>query len=66
MFFFRVSDYKQVVAVKFIGGFDEGIEFSFAGFLGSHVVADLYQLLYFCPFTGDKIYLFIVAGAVIE
>lgn len=52
--------------MEFFGGFDEGIEFAFAGFLGGHIVADLYQLLYFCTFPGDKIYLFIVAGAVIE
>lgn len=52
--------------MKFFGGFDKGVEFAFAGFIGGHVVADLYQLLHFCAFTGDEIYLFIVACAIIE
>ena len=36
-----VSDNKEIVAVEFFGGFDEGVEFAFAGFLGGHIVADL-------------------------
>lgn len=56
----------KIVAVEFFCGFDKGVEFAFAGFLRGHIVADLYQLLYFRAFAGDKIYLFIVAGAVIE
>lgn len=37
-----VGDDEEVVAVEFFGGFDEGVEFAFAGFLGGHVVAYLY------------------------
>ena len=52
--------------MEFFGGFDEGVEFAFAGFLGGHVVADLDQLLDLCAFAGNEVYLFIVACAVIE
>ena len=38
-----IGDDKQIVAAEFFGGFDEGVEFAFAGFLGGHVVADLNQ-----------------------
>ncbi len=64
--FLRIGDYKEVVAVELIGGFDEGGEFAFAGFLGGHVVADLDQLLYLCAFAGNEVYLFVVASTVIE
>ncbi len=52
--------------MEFFGGFDEGVEFAFAGFLGCHVVADLNQLLYLCAFAGYEVYLFVVACSVIE
>ena len=59
-----VGDDKEVVAVEFFGSFDEAIEFAFAGFLGCHIVADLDQLLYFCAFAGNEVYLFVVACTV--
>lgn len=33
--------------MEFFGSFYEGIEFAFSGFLGGHIVADLYELFYF-------------------
>lgn len=52
--------------MEFFGGFDEGVEFALAGFLGGHVVADLDKLFDFCAAAGHEVYLFVVAGAVVE
>lgn len=40
-FFLRAGDNIEIVAMEFFGDFDKGVEFAFAGFLRSHVVADL-------------------------
>ena len=52
--------------MEFFGGFDEGVEFALAGFLGGHVVADLNKLLDLCAAAGHEIDLLIVAGAVVK
>ena len=61
-----VSYYKKVVAVEFFGGFDEGIEFTFSGFLRGHIVAYLDKLLDLTSFSCDEINLLIVACSVVE
>ena len=66
LFLLDVGDNEEVVAVEFFGGFDEGIEFALAGFLGGHVVTDLDQLLNFCASARNEVNLFIIAGAVVE
>ena len=65
-FFLRVSDDKEVVAMEFFGGFNEGIEFAFSGFLGGYILAYLDKLLYLTTFSSDEINLFIVACSVVE
>lgn len=66
MFLLRAGDNKEIVAAELFDGFDKGVEFAVAGFLGSHVITDLNQLLYFCAFTDHEIYLFMIACAVIK
>lgn len=57
---------KEVVAVKFFSGFDEGVEFTFTGFLGRHIVAYLDKMLCLTSFSCDETNLLIVACAVVE
>ena len=65
-FFMGVGDDEEVVAVEFFGGLDKGIEFAFSGFLGRHIVANLYELLHLTSFSGYEINLLIVACAIVE
>ena len=61
-----VGDDEEVVAVEFFGGFDEGVKFALAGFLGGYVVAYLDLLLDLCAAAGHEVNFFVVTGAVVE
>lgn len=54
-FILRVGDDKDVIAVELFGAFDEGIELTFAGFIGRNIVTHLNELLLLIPLSSDEI-----------